>query len=77
MGLIKGKHRLGLNANGTYGDTCGFFCTNEPALYLFSFTMAYFNPYYGMRAKTEKANRVVMFQSIGEVYAHEVTEDIK
>jgi hypothetical protein len=25
MGLIKGKHRLGLNANGTYGDTCGFF----------------------------------------------------
>jgi len=30
-----------------------------------------------MRAKTEKANHVVMFKSIGEVHAHEVTQDIK
>jgi len=30
-----------------------------------------------MRAKIEKANHVVMFETAGEFYAHEVTQGVK
>ncbi|WP_421085582.1 hypothetical protein ACN5XJ_27005 (plasmid) [Priestia sp. MF3] len=30
-----------------------------------------------MRAKTEKAKRIVMFKAIGEVHVNEVTQDIE